>query len=409
MRTEADMKYADMEEAVKQGRTCPDCGAVLQVAWGGSIGHNCYILRCPKNIEHSGIAREVHINPYDLPEWNLGHVTKGRIKRMTQEIGEEKTKALAKFSGKVSLTEPELKQIFAIINPEAPPNDILKVAIICRDYGLHPLMNHIHLVGPYNTKVKTPDGEKWVQKWAIIMGIKATRLMAARKKSFSYIDDTPRVMTEDEQTRKFGKVFDDRLAIISKLKDLDGNEASGIGFYLHSEKDPKGTDKGNTRFNMASIRSERQAIDKLVPDTIPAEIEVVDENYFKVDVIEGEATPIPEKATTRGVDPETGEIKEAEGTTEEAQTEEPPPEAGEEAPEPTPPEFKIDMEWLHGELGMLEIKPDILSAWIAQTFRVEAQTELEDTLKQLTKPQQEQFVKQVEAGLKALRKTANSK
>ena len=335
---------------------------------------------------------------------------------MTEQHGETTTKALAKFEGKLHLAMPELQEVINLINPEAPAEAVMRLAIICRDFGLHPLMNQIWLV-PYRSKVRGTK-DQWEDKWAVIQGIRATRLLAARKKKFSYVDNTPRVMNEEEQIIKFGEVYTDRVAHITKLRDVDGIQVSGVGFYLHTEKDPKGLEKGNTRGNMANIRSERQAIDRLVPDTIPAGIEVIDERYLSVSV--SDVAPVAEITETatkeREVDPRTGEIKEkvekVEGAVEDQAAKDtdelwPGEDKGKtkEPPTETPAaSLKIDIPWLNGELAMLELKPDIVNAWVSQAFNVYAGKELKDTLAKLTVKQQEVFTKQVNDGLPALRK-----
>jgi hypothetical protein len=130
-------------------------------------------------------------------------------------------------------------------------------------------MKHVFLV-PFN---KGKSNESWVT----VMGINATRLLAARNGTFSYIDDTPRVMTPEEQQRRFGKSDKDRIWAIVKIRDpKNGAEAVGYGFWLNRDN-AYGSEKGNTPFNMAAIRAERQALSRLRPGEMPTNIEVMDE------------------------------------------------------------------------------------------------------------------------------------
>ena len=88
-------------------------------------------------------------------------------------------------------------------------------------------------------------------------------------------------MTEEEQKRIFGEVDTKNIVAITKLRTKDGLEAPGYGKWP-KEKEPYGTDKGNTKANMAFIRSERNAFGRLSPDALPVGVEVIDEAYAEV-------------------------------------------------------------------------------------------------------------------------------
>ena len=123
------------------------------------------------------------------------------------------------------------------------------------------------------------------KEWAIVLGIKASRQIAqqALKKRgirYSYVDG-PRVMTEDEQVRIFGKADKGKLWAITVLNDNQGGTFPGYGGWP-ADKKPYGLDKGNSEFNMAFIRSERNALDKLAPGELP-DIEVWDDTYIEGD------------------------------------------------------------------------------------------------------------------------------
>jgi len=89
-------------------------------------------------------------------------------------------------------------------------------------------------------------------------------------------------MNEAEQVKTFGEMDKANLWAITILRDKHGNSARGYGSWPKSES-PYGTEKGNSKFNMAATRSERQALDRLFPDTLPAGIEVADEAYIDVE------------------------------------------------------------------------------------------------------------------------------
>jgi hypothetical protein len=128
-------------------------------------------------------------------------------------------------------------------------------------------MKHVFLI-PFN------EG-KSNETWETILSIKATRLIASRSGRFSYLTG-PRVMTDKEQQDTFGEVDQANIVAITMLKDLAGNQAPGYGRWPKN-KAVYGEDKGNTKENMAIIRSERQAFERLLPGEMPLQLEAVDE------------------------------------------------------------------------------------------------------------------------------------
>jgi len=391
---ESEISYREMERIINEGQVCAECNGGLVIKWGGYLGINEYLLACSQNVEHEGIAKPVYISPYNDPDNTLINTTKGRYKQMEEQLGKDTALALRQYEGLPIRQEKVATAIINTIWPKAVGPAVFKAIGICKDYGLDPRMNQLYLID-----FKTKDGIKW----AVVLGIKATRLMAARKKPFSYIDETPKVMTEAEQIRKFGKKFEDRIMFITKLRDKDGMEASGTGFWLLKDGQPYGADKGNSAENMASIRSERQAIDRLVPDMLPVDVDIMDDRYTSTEVKVETIEPGTDKGRT--VDKTTGEITK-EATKEEAG---PPPEEVAATPsteeeEGKPKELKIDMAWLNGELAILELNPELVNVWVAKTFNVYAGNELKDTLAKLNVKQQDAFTKQVNNGLPALRK-----
>jgi len=180
------------------------------------------------------------------------------------------------------ITKEQATTILTTIWPGAPELEVYKAAMLCQDYGLHPLMRHVYLI-KYDRYERQPDGSrrKAGENWTTVLGIGATRLMMARQGTFSYIDDTPRIMSEQEQMRIFGKVDPANIVAITKLRTRDGLEANGYGKYPRDGK-PMGTDKGNSIENMAFIRSERAAFGRLFPDArLPKDVDVVDEQYME--------------------------------------------------------------------------------------------------------------------------------
>jgi hypothetical protein len=189
--------------------------------------------------------------------------------------------------------------------PDAPVIEVAKAAMLCAQYHLNPLKKHIFLIGYYNKKTGKKD-------WSTQIGISAVRLMAVRKGTFSYLDDSPRIMSEAEQMKIYGDIAHDRIRAITILRDeKTGAMARGYGHWMLTEE-PKGTEKGNSKANMAFKRSEAQAIDRLRPGEMPPDVEVTDEQYMPSPVVsEVKASP---STNVRTVDPATGEITEGQYT-----------------------------------------------------------------------------------------------
>ncbi len=224
---------------------------------------------------------------------------------MENEHGTGMTTALEKARVPMTgaLTQPQAMHILKLSYPKAPEDQVIRAAIFCRDFGLHPLAREVFLI-PFN------EG-KPNETWAMVVGIPANRKMAhALKGEFSFLDDTPRAAYDSEIEKQFGKNSEEaslNVISITKLKGVPGNLAIGFGLYSKTET-PKGMDKGNTKRNQANIRSERQAMDRLPGPPIP-KVEVVDERYIDMpeigkvekvtgEIVEGEARELPDEEPT---------------------------------------------------------------------------------------------------------------
>lgn len=217
-----------------------------------------------------------------------------QIKRSAKEMAEqtENPTALSTIVHSGLLTQKRAAEIVRTFWPKAPDAEVTKAAILCESYGLNPLMKHVFLI-PFK------------DQWALVMGISATRLIAQRQGDFSYLDDTPRVMTADEQVKAFGEVDQQKIWAVCKLKNVKtGATSIGRGNWPKGTP-PQGTDKGNTAANMAFIRAERQALDRLCPGKMPANVEVMDESLVDLpdtvkqvntatgEIVEGTAQQLP--------------------------------------------------------------------------------------------------------------------
>jgi len=255
-------------EKLRKTNVCKECGGWLNMFLDVKA-HEVY-LACNDfhRTHHEGIMRPA--SQYQQ-EGMAALTIEARRETMKETFGQDKTKALEKYQGVTSLTLEGASEILEAIWPGAPRAEKKRAAILCQGYQLNPLMKHIFLV-PFNKG-------KPNESWATVMGISATRLLASRSGAFGYVDDTPRVMGNEEQEKIFGSVDLKNICVVVKVNDpKTGAEAPGYGKW------PKaafvyGEDKGNSAFNMASIRAERQALSRLKPGEMPTAIEVIDEKY----------------------------------------------------------------------------------------------------------------------------------
>ena len=277
--SESDETSRDKLFELRKQQVCSECGGMLNVFQDDnkdSPNFGKAFLACNdwQRTHHEGISKEARIFTENI---------ESRRQEMEKEIGIKRTKTLEKYSYGALATETEAMEVLETIWPKAPLIEKKKAAMLCVSYQLNPLMRHVFLLAFNEGKTN--------EKWAIVLGIQANRIIAHRAGNFSYVDNTPRVMTKPEQEIIFGETFEDRIWAITKLKDNQGNEAVGYGCYMKSET-PYGSEKGNTKANMAFIRSERQAMDRLFAGKMPEQqFEVADERFLDTDtsgVVEGE-------------------------------------------------------------------------------------------------------------------------
>ena len=366
-------------DKIRRKSKCKICGSRLTLFWDMNE-HKTY-LACNNNQSHEGIEREAsRYQKEGLASLNIP--TRREI--MENELGTEKTKALEKYMGVVSLTKPQAKEILVAVFPDAPGQEIARAVMLCASYGLNPLMKHVFLI-PFNKG-------KPNESWATVIGIKAKRLLASRRGNYSYVDDTPRIMTEEEQMRVFGEVYNDKVMVITKVKDpATGAEAPGYGAWPKASE-PYGTEKGNSKFNMAAIRSESQALDRLRPGEMPVGVEVAPEEF-----IEGEFT-VKEEPTREEVKQYMEEGKEARADSA--------PFCGREGAELEPEETKgfLNMDWLKEALKTFQDKKlqawseDNLLSYLKITYKIKAFTVLEGVAK-LDKNQSAHFERKIQETL----------
>ncbi len=315
-----DSSSANLKKLISQN-CCSVCGREVRAFMDEE--KKVYIA-CSGGI-HEGIARE-----YKPPIEDYRSNIRKEVE-LEEKHGRETALALSGVPKQGQLTEKQAMTILKLQYPGVPNNDIVKTAIFCRDFGLHPLANEVYLI-PFKKKWKDAQN-KWheEERHVMVVGIPASRKMAhALKGDFSFLDDTPRAATEEEIIKQYGKDSEearDNIISVTKLEGVGGNKAIGFGLYPKSES-PYGMDKGNTRRNMANIRSERQGMDRLPGKPLPR-YEVVDTAYVEgVGEVDKKTGEIKEQVEGKPVEGEFREVAEEEET-------ELPPEP-EPKPEPEP-------------------------------------------------------------------------
>jgi len=370
-------------EKLRRRNVCCECGGELWLYLDQETDR--IYLDCHYQHE-AGIARE-----YEQPSEAILHT---RRMQMTQNT------ALEKYHGVTSLTKVMATEILEALWPEAPQSEKARAALLCQTQQLNPLMHHVFII-PFNKG-------KQNESWATVIGINAKRLMASRKGSFSYIDDTPRVMTEEEQMRVFGKFDTKNLVVLVRLQDpRTGASVPGYGKWplkkkvwkdgkaVEADNDPYGTDKGNSMFNMASIRAESQALNRLRPGDMPQDIPVIDEAFAEE---AGEEPKFDVESTGRTIDTETGEIIEPETVPEEEHdSEEAIDELVPEVAKKEKPKSRINMDELRSMMDTLHWKDATVISYLGNTFHVDKAGELEDVLARLSDKDQEVFIKQMQS------------
>ena len=363
---------------LRRRNRCQVCRGALDVFMDVDKGKAFLACQDWRRTHHQGIERVAQ------PPFEPNIPT--RREDVVEELGEKKAVVLEKYEGVVSLTRAQAMEILKTIWPEAPEVEVLKAAIICHQYGLNPLMKHIFLI-PFKRK---KEGKVIGVDWVVVQGIGSNRLIARRKHNYSYLDLTPRRMTEEEQQRINGEVDDTRIWAITKLKDMETNaEALGVGSWPIDEV-PYGTEKGNTKLNMACIRSEREALDRLYPAEMPQGIEVMEEKY-----IDAKYTLLAEGGGGKAAaSAEGGKEKTLAAVT-------PPTEDKSSKIADAPPAaaegegFHIDLTWLSESLKEIKWTEDTCKTFLIGKYKIDGTGTLTEVLQRLTRKQAEEFTREL--------------
>ena len=269
------VSYAEGRE-LERTKVCAVCGGRLNCAWGGQFDRDGYVIRC-ENLAHEGEVEPKRAPLESQPYYIQNMVKRKEKERIMEEYGEQTAMVVAKYQGVKILKEEQANEIIRSFWPQAPDIEVKKAMLTCLAYGLNPIFGHLYLVA-YRVKDKN-DNYTGEVTWTQMRGISADRLLASRRGGVTYLDNTPRMMSEEEQILIRGVYEKENWWAICKVADKDGLVAQGLGKWSKSVK-VKGAEKGNTQQNMAGIRAERQALDRKFPGEMPGG-DVVDGAYME--------------------------------------------------------------------------------------------------------------------------------
>ena len=200
-----------------------------------------------------------------------------RLERKKEEAMEPENRELAVYgSERLPITQGAAECIIARLWPKAGPVAAGHAMLLAVQENLNPLNHELYIV-PFKSK----DGSI---SEAVVLGIEANRKMARRRTPYSY-KDGPRPLTAQEM-EDVGENPKEKVGVICVLETPAGAIFPGYGFWPKGTE-PYGADKGNTKFNMASYRAERNALKRIMPDAeLPAPVEnVIDGVYADISEI----------------------------------------------------------------------------------------------------------------------------
>lgn len=119
-----ELTYTEMQDFAKTHR-CGICGSLLTVAWGGKFGINSYVLRCSKDVTHTGITRH--------------NKAEDEIKNTIKKEFKLDSKSLMLMPEKTMLQRIDM----AKFPQELTPPEKKLLAQVAINYGFDPLMGEV--------------------------------------------------------------------------------------------------------------------------------------------------------------------------------------------------------------------------------------------------------------------------
>ena len=136
---------------IRRNSVCIECGRQLAIYLDMKTRQQ--YIACSGRV-HEGITRE-YKPPVEDYQSNIR-----REMMVEKEHGIGTAVALKGLPMKGQLTQPQAEHILSLVYPGVPREEIIRCAILCRDFGLHPLMKEVYII-PFEIK---GGGKNWVTR-----------------------------------------------------------------------------------------------------------------------------------------------------------------------------------------------------------------------------------------------------
>ena len=345
-REAADAEYARREALYQLAResACNACGRGMDVR---TVGGELKML-CPADPTHEGYRKRRSLSQMVRDGDAIDPFVSARLQRKKEEQMEPENRELALYgSERLPISQGAAEKIIRRLWPKASDAAAGHAMLLAVQENLNPLNHEIYIV-PF----KNRDGSV---SEVVVLGIEANRKMARRRMPYSY-KDGPRPLTAQEM-EDIGEDPKQKIGVICVLETPAGAIFPGYGFWPKAVE-PYGADKGNTKFNMASYRAERNALKRIMPDAeLPAPVENVIDGVY-ADITEIVEAPKLSPPAARPTKPATVPPP-AEAPQKPAQA------GGEPAPANTDSAYDMDL----AEVQTLKAKAGLTDAQLANRIR----------------------------------------
>ena len=267
---EAESRRREELYAASRSSECSECAGRMTVA----TSEGALVIRCAAEASHQGYRRqktltELHNEGMVIP-YVSDAIERKRRRKLEETLGTEESQALVVPGTRYLITPEAARRAIHALWPKAGPEAKVRCELTCAQHNLNPLDKEIF--------IGTVNEGKPNQVDVVLLGIPGNRKIARRKSHYRVVDG-PRAMTKEE-VEAIRENYDQKLWAIMVLELPDGARVTGHGAFAMNSA-PLGEDKGNSRYNMACIRAERNALAQIVPpEQLPAPLAMEVEGVF---------------------------------------------------------------------------------------------------------------------------------